>query len=95
MNIEITTQQQYASAYYMGAALFVLGLISIGIGTGLFLGIQSLLSSGCPAQSMGPPSTCQVALQSMNMQVTYSLIAGVLGMVSGGGIMYYLQRKVP
>jgi len=95
MNIDISIQEQYATANYLGAALFVLGLISIGIATGLYMGIQSVLSAGCPTQSVGAPSTCQVALKAMNTQVLYSLVAGVIGMVSGGAIMYYLRRKVP
>lgn len=95
MNVDISIQEQYATANYLGAALFVLGLISIGIGTGLYLGIQATLSTGCPTQVVTNAPRCMIAMQSMNTQVLYSLVAGVIGMVSGGAIMYYLRRKVP
>lgn len=91
----MNTQKQFAVANYLGASLFVLGLIAIGIGAGLFLGIQSVLEAGCSTQSLGGLSTCQKAIQAMNARVTLSLLAGIIGMVSGGGMMWYLRRRVP
>lgn len=93
--MELQTQIHYANQ--IGTLLLFIGLITISIGVGHWLSIQAIMGSGCEAElpQFGEPSTCQKAIQTLNARVTMSLVAGVVGMVSGGGILYYLRRNVP
>lgn len=93
--MDVQTQIQYASR--MGTLLLLIGWVVIGIGVGHFLSIQAIMGSGCEQQipQFAEPSTCQKAVQTLNTRTTVSIAIGVFGMVSGGGILYYLRRKVP
>lgn len=91
----MNTTQQFKAAQVLSAVLGMIGLLLIGMGFGEWLSVQTLLSEGCATTVLAEPTPCQAGIQTMGTRSTMAALTGVLALLSGGGILYYLRRYVP
>lgn len=89
------TQTQYQLAQYVSFALVAVGLLSIGIGVGYYLSVQSLLGPACAGGINQSVTACEETAQGLSDNANIALVVGLGSVALGRGLLWYLQNKLP